>query len=67
MKLHYFDQDKADESDIQLKMAIGQGYVPSTCLLSGAVVMSEILRAADPCDGCNGPREKCHGRQKREQ
>lgn len=66
MKLHYFDQDKADGSDIMLMMCIQQGYVPSTCLLSGAIVMAEIRRSADPCDGCNGPREKCHGRPKRQ-
>lgn len=62
MKLHYFDQDNADNSDILLQMAIGQGYVPSTCLLSGVVIMAEINGGKDPCAGCNGPREKCHGR-----
>ena len=64
MKFHYFDQDKADENDLQLKMAIQQGYVPFTCLLSGIIVMSEIILHKDPCGGCNGPREKCHGRAK---
>lgn len=66
MIYHYFDRDKAPEADILLKMAIQQGYVPKTCLLSGEIVMSEINRMADPCAGCNGPREKCHGRPKRE-
>lgn len=64
MKPHYFEQEKADEDDIQLKMAKGQGYVPSTCLLGGMVVMGEITSAHNPCDGCAGPREKCHGRGK---
>ena len=62
MKLHYFDQDKADESDIFLKMAIGQGYVPSTCLLGGMVVMDEVKKGNDPCAGCHCNRSKCGGR-----
>ena len=62
MKPHYFDQDIADSDDIHLKMAINQGYVPKTCLLNGLVVMSEINKNHDPCKGCYGPREKCHGR-----
>ena len=64
MKLHYFDQDEADPSDIQLGMAKMQGYVPQTCLLGGATVMHEVRRGVDPCAGCNGPREKCGGRRK---
>lgn len=60
--LHYFDDDIAPESDIMLKMAIAQGYVPSTCLLAGQVVMSEIQNGKDACKGCNGPRNKCNGR-----
>ena len=66
MKLHYFEKDKAPSSDINLQMAIGQGYVPSTCLLSGQIVMTEINLGKDPCAGCNGPREKCYGRPKKE-
>lgn len=62
MIFHYFDQDKADVNDIRLQMAIHQGYVPSTCLLSGLIVMDEVFNQRDPCAGCNGPREKCHGR-----
>lgn len=62
MKLHYFNQDSADDSDWQLEMAIGQGYVPRTCLLSGPVVMSEINKGRDPCAGCASPRGKCNGR-----
>jgi hypothetical protein len=63
MKLHYFDQDAADQGDIMLGMATMQGYVPKTCLLAGVVVMSEINAGRDPCAGCAGPREKCHGRK----
>ncbi len=64
MKMHYFDDDIAPASDIWLSMAKGQGYVPSTCLLSGAMVMAEVNAGRDACAGCNGPREKCHGRRK---
>lgn len=64
MKFHYFEERKADINDIQLKMAINQGYVPSTCLLAGFIVMSEISAQRDPCAECNGPREICKGRPK---
>lgn len=63
-QFHYFGQDKADDDDIQLKMAIMQGYVPATCLLGGSIVMGHIYESADPCKGCEGPREKCKGRAK---
>lgn len=63
---HYFDKDRADDSDFGLSMAKMQGYVPQTCLLGGRVVMSEVNAGKDPCAGCNGPREKCHGRPKRD-
>ena len=62
MKVHYFDSDKASDEDVLLKMAIRQGYVPDTCLLAGVVVMSEVQKGEDPCNGCEGPREKCKGR-----
>ena len=62
MKLNYFNQNKADKNDMILEMAIMQGYVPKTCLLNGAIVMSEITCSRDPCAGCNCPRDKCHGR-----
>ncbi len=62
MKPHYFNQDSPDQDDIILKMAIGQGYVPKTCLLGGMVVMGLMNRGDDPCTGCNGPRKRCHGR-----
>lgn len=66
MILHYFDQDTAPSSDIFLAMAKGQGYVPKNCLLSGAVVMSEVDGGRDPCAGCAGPRAKCGGRPLRQ-
>jgi hypothetical protein len=43
VKFHYFEEGKADKKDFQLQMAIQQGYVPKTCLLGGAVVMSEVM------------------------
>lgn len=66
MKPHYFEQEQADADDFQLGMAKMQGYVPETCLLSGAVVMGEVNKGNSPCWGCEGPREKCHGKPKRE-
>jgi len=62
MKPHYFLQDVADADDHQLGMAKRMGYVPSTCLLGGAVVMGEIRKGDNPCWGCAGPRDVCHGR-----
>ena len=64
MKPHYFDQDEADADDVQLEMAKMQGYVPQTCLLGGMVVMAEVMKGDHPCWGCEGPREKCHGKGK---
>lgn len=64
MKPHYFEQDKPDEDDMQLRMAIGQGYVPKGCLLGGPLVMEIITKSGNPCTGCEGPREKCLGRPK---
>ena len=66
MKPHYFNQEKADADDMALGMAKMQGYVPSSCLLGGIVVMSEINHGLNPCWGCNGPRSKCYGKPKRE-
>lgn len=66
MKMYYFEQDEPDDNDWQLKMCIGQGYVPTTCLLGGSVVWYEIQRSHDPCAGCNGPRNKCKGRMHKE-
>jgi hypothetical protein len=66
MKAHYFDQDKADADDHKLGMAIMQGYIPQTCLLSGAIVMAAVFAGDSPCWGCNGPRDKCHGKPKRD-
>ncbi len=64
-KLHYFNQDGADVSDMKLGMAKQQGYVPPRCLLSGSVVWAEVLVGRHPCWGCEGPREKCGGKAKR--
>jgi hypothetical protein len=64
MKLHYFEQESADSDDMQLGMAKQQGYVPSTCLLGGKLVMVEVFGGRDPCAGCNAPRDKCNGRPK---
>lgn len=62
MKSHYFNQEKADTDDGMLQLCITQGYVPGTCLLGGMVIMAEMNSSHDPCAGCAGPREKCHGR-----
>lgn len=62
MKPHYFEQDDADGDDMHLNMAKHQGYVPQTCLLGGTLVIGLVSTGADPCKGCVGPREKCHGR-----
>lgn len=64
-RAHYFDLLTASPLDIQLKMAIGQGYVPATCLIGGSVAMSEVTAGRDPCSGCDGPRDRCRGRPKR--
>ena len=66
MKPHYFDQDGAPASDMQLGMAKMQGYVPKGCLLGSIVVMAEVSAGRNPCWGCEGPREKCGGKPKRD-
>jgi hypothetical protein len=66
MKPHYFDQETADRDDALLQMSISQGYVPATCLLSGQIVWSETRAGRDACAGCEGPREKCHGRPRKD-
>lgn len=66
MKTHYFDQTEADKDDMQLGMAKMQGYIPQGCLLGGITVMAEIQTSKDPCAGCNGPRNKCGGRNQNE-
>lgn len=63
---HYFDEPEPDPTDWQLSMAKGQGYVPAGCLLGGAVVMAEVNGCRNPCWGCNGPRGRCGGAEKRE-
>jgi hypothetical protein len=65
-KLHYFDDATGRGEDIMLRMAIDQGYVPSSCLLGGRTVMSEMNAGRDPCAGCEGPREICKGRERRD-
>jgi hypothetical protein len=65
MKTHYFEQAVADTDDFQLGMAKMQGYVPQGCLLGGMVVMAEVSKGDNPCWGCEGPREKCGGKPKR--
>jgi hypothetical protein len=66
MKPHYFNQEAEDMDDAMLGMAKMQGYVPRGCLLGGVVVMAEISEGKNPCDGCNGPRDKCGGKQNKE-
>lgn len=63
-KVHYFDQEKADQKDMVLGMAIMQGYVPKDCLLGGATVMGLVFSGKNPCIGCEGPRKKCGGKPK---
>jgi hypothetical protein len=65
MKTHYFEQSVADADDMMLGMAKMQGYVPQGCLLGGIVVMAEVQSGNSPCDGCNGPREKCKGKPRK--
>ena len=62
MKPHYFDQSEADADDMELQMAIHQGYVPAKCLLGGRTIESEIAKGNDPCLGCKCKRTKCGGR-----
>ena len=62
MKVHYFEQDKADSDDMLLGMAKMQGYVPQTCLLGGQTVMGLVNSGKDPCKGCNCDKSKCGGR-----
>ena len=63
MKPHYFDQEQADIDDTLLQMCCQQGYVPTTCLLGGNVVWRLTQAGLDPCEGCEGPRNKCNGRR----
>jgi len=64
MKMHYFEQDKADEDDFILNGCKQQGYVPPNCLLGGALVHALVRDGKDPCEGCESPREICKGRSK---
>ncbi len=48
--------------DTMLKMAIGQGYIPATCIADGGLVMATVSEGKDPCKGCNHDRNICKGR-----
>jgi len=65
MNLHYFDEPEKAIQDWKLASAIGQGYVPGTCLLNGILVMHEVTEGRDPCAGCEGDRKICQGRDKK--
>lgn len=65
MKPHYFNQAQPDADDMVLGMAKMQGYVPAGCLLGGSTVMAETSAGRSPCWGCEGPREKCGGKERR--
>lgn len=56
------------EGPIGKEMMVKQGYVPKTCTLpdqyAGPLIFSEVSAGRDPCAGCNGDREICHGRPK---
>jgi len=58
------DIKQESPSDAMRNMAIGQGYVPKTCLLNGFAVMALVTQGKDPCKGCNIDRSKCHGRSR---
>ena len=64
--LHYFEPGGDPSGDTKLQMAIHQGYVPGTCLLGGVIVLDEVNKGRNPCWGCNGPRERCMGKPRRE-
>lgn len=59
---HYFEMDEAPESDVMLRLAKQQGYVPNGCLLAGRIVMGLVNEGKDPCKGCHSDRNKCGGR-----
>lgn len=65
MKFHYFNQSESDQDDLALGIAKKHGWVPTTCLLGGATVMSELNMGHNPCWKCEGPREICKGKAKR--
>lgn len=61
MKLNYFNQPKPDKDDKLLVKYIGDGVVPSGCLLGGPVIAQAVTKATTPCHTCKGPRERCGG------
>ena len=64
MKLHYFEEGEAPDSDLELAAAKQQGYVTERCLLAGIVVMNDVRQGKDPCAGCFCDRVKCGGRRR---
>lgn len=62
MKPHYFTQEKPDEDDLMLPMAIKQGYVPADCRLGGLMILELVHSGEDPCRGCHYDRKLCGGR-----
>lgn len=61
MKLHYFDQVAPDSDDKPAAQARALGSVPATCLLGGVLLTQFSLVKRNPCETCNGPRERCKG------
>ncbi len=58
------DGIRAWAHDELIRLAIGQGYVPTKCTLPGVLVMALVMEGKDPCDGCEEDREECGGRQR---
>lgn len=64
MKFQYFLQDVADPDDWLLDQAKRDEQVPTNCLLGGQIVKALVDQKKDPCLTCNGPRNKCGGRDR---
>ncbi len=47
------------QKDIQLEMAINQGYVKKGCSMAGQLVMMIINSGETPCKGCNCDKVEC--------
>lgn len=62
MKLNYFQQSAPDLNDRTLLTEIERGTVPAGCLNGGVEVAGARLAGDDPCQSCEGPRERCGGR-----
>jgi len=50
------------EPDHMFPLVVGQGWVPSTCKMSGMLVFAIMQSEGDPCARCNHPRSECKGR-----